>query len=380
MKYHFQILFVVSVLVFSCKPTAEQGEKTSQRNKEAREDQAKFDDASAHKAQIKNTVFPDVETTPIHAAASDDSADDPAFWYNQTNPDSSVVYGSNKKGGIYAYSLMGNTIAYYPFGKVNNIDVRQGWVCNGDTLDVLGATNRTSHSLDLYKIDSVGGLNPLMPNPFFVDYGIDDVYGQCMYMPTDTTLFAVANGKNGVVYLYKVSKEQGRFVLSKADSAHFDTQIEGMVADDQNQILYVAEEETGIWAVSLSNHTKTLILESSAEANPTIAYDIEGITLYKKDSVSKFLIASIQGGFNYAVFEAHPPYAYMGSFKVDDTPQIDGTEETDGIDIYSNAIGTTFPHGLFMAQDGYNYEGDSLISQNFKFVALEKIVKLFAKE
>ena len=360
MKHPIKILFTVSVLVFGCKSITEQG---------------KYDDAMAHQNKIALSVNPIIETTPIAAAASDDSADDPAFWYNKKTPAKSVVYGTNKKGGIYAYDLEGKVLNYYKIGKVNNIDVRQNWVVGTDTLAILGGSNRTHHSLDLFTIDSIGNLSPLFESPFIVDKGIDNVYGFCLYQPNSNELYAIINGKNGVVYQYNLTFENDMLKLTKTNSLEFDTQVEGMVADDDNKVLFVGEEDKGVWAVSLKDNTKQLIKNSSAANNPAITYDIEGLALYKKDAKEGYLVISIQGGFNYAVFNRNPPFDYINSFKVVGNNSIDGTEETDGIEIYSNAIGAQFPEGLMMIQDGFNYEGDSLISQNFKYVALEDLLK-----
>ena len=58
----------------------------------------------------------------------------------------------------------------------------------------------------------------------------------------------------------------------------------------------------------------------------------------------------------------------MGSFQIDNG-KIDGTSETDGIDVVSSALGASFPSGVFVAQDGDNDDG----TQNFKLVPLDQI-------
>ena len=52
--------------------------------------------------------------------------------------------------------------------------------------------------------------------------------------------------------------------------------------------------------------------------------------------------------------------------------QIDGSEETDGLDIVSDSLSPAFPKGLLVVQDGFNYDGDSLRAQNFKLISWEQ--------
>jgi 3-phytase len=96
--------------------------------------------------------------------AMDDAADDPAFWFNQDFPDSSLIFGSNKKGGIYSYHLDGSIYEYYPIGLINNIDIRQGVSFGEKSLDIISGSNRTDNSIVIYTIDNQGKLQQLLKN------------------------------------------------------------------------------------------------------------------------------------------------------------------------------------------------------------------------
>ena len=60
----------------------------------------------------------------------------------------------------------------------------------------------------------------------------------------------------------------------------------------------------------------------------------------------------------------------MGSFCVPFGEDIDGAEETDGIEVTSAALGSAFPHGLMVVQDGFN-DG----TQNFKYLDWADVAK-----
>ena len=148
-----------------------------------------------------------------------------------------------------------------------------------------------------------------------------------------------------------------------------------MVADEDFGVLYVGEEDRGIWKMLAEpdGGDRRTLLAMSGEDNPNIAYDVEGLTLYKINGSGGYLLASSQGNFSYAIFERGGDNRYLGSFKITDAETVDGVEETDGIDAVSTPLGKNFPKGLFAAQDGFNYNGGQLQRQNFKLVSWEKI-------
>lgn len=355
------------------------------RNKEAREDSTKLAEALALQSQVEWSIQAVVETKPVAEGAEEDAADDPAFWLNALAQEESIVFGTNKKGGIYAYDLKGNEMAYYEVGEVNNIDIRQGILVGQDTIDVIGGSNRSDNSIVLYQIDSMGQLQPLLETNFTIDsLDIDEVYGFCLHKDQNGRLHALVNGKNGQINSYALSNNDGRVELNKTRSWKLMTQPEGMVADDQNGTLYIGEEEKGIWKTSLNGSEELELIESSLkDNNEFIAYDIEGLSMYVDPSgvaTEGFLVASIQGSFSYALFERKGNNQYIGSFKIVASNTIDGVEETDGLEIVSIPVGASFPKGMLIVQDGFNTNQSESESQNFKLVDLSEVLQLLDKD
>ncbi|MBE9212788.1 phytase [Plectonema cf. radiosum LEGE 06105] len=109
--------------------------------------------------------------------------------------------------------------------------------------------------------------------------------------------------------------------------------------------------------------------------------DIEGLSIYYGDNGTGYLIANSQGDSSYAVFSREGNNEYLSSFIVGDHNGIDQVNESDGLDITNVALGSEFPNGLLVLQDGANdpqfvVENDEElenISTNFKFVPLENI-------
>ena len=329
---------------------------------------------------INNTVVAVAETEPTPRGKNDDSADDPAIWINPSNVEESVVIGTDKKGGLATYNLNGQLLNYYPVGKMNNCDLRYGFVLGADTIDILAASNRSSHSLSLYKI-SEGGVLDSIHNRTIKSEMTDDVYGLCMYKsPVTGKYFVFMNSKAGEVEQWELLAKDQLVDAKLVRSFSVETQTEGMVADDSVAVLYLGEENAGIYKFDAepggSNKGKLIAL--SSEENENIRYDIEGLTIYPTDSVNGYLIASSQGNYSYAVFERQGDNKYLGSFRIIGG-EIDGVEETDGIDVTNVPVGKDYPKGMFVVQDGYNYKGKKLLSQNYKYISWAEIEKLFVK-
>ena len=48
----------------------------------------------------------------------------------------------------------------------------------------------------------------------------------------------------------------------------------------------------------------------------------------------------------------------------------------DGIEVVNFPFNDKFPKGMLVVQDGYNFSGDTLKNQNFKYISWEKIESL----
>jgi 3-phytase len=91
---------------------------------------------------------------------------------------------------------------------------------------------------------------------------------------------------------------------------------------------------------------------------------VEGLTIYYASRGTGYLIASSQGSKQFAVYERAGANAHVMNFQIVAGNGIDGLSDTDGIDVTNFPLGSAFPEGVFVAQDGTNTGGN----QNFKLV------------
>ena len=342
-----------------------------------------MESASAEVLQVTATV----ETEPVSHGG--DSADDAKVWVHPTEPNQSVIIGTDKhdtEGGLAVYDLAGALIFFAKDGKMNNVDVRYNFPLGSKKVDVIAVSNRTYDSISIYTIDpSSRRLTNIAARTISV--GIDGIYGQCMYHSVQTgRLYAFVNDKDGVVEQWELFDNlSGRVDAVRVRSFDVGTQTEGMVADDQLGYLYVGEEDVGIWKYGAEptdpgdEANRVLVDSTDTDAGGHLVADVEGLTIYYAQSACGYLIASSQGEDNpthtlastFAVYRRRGKNEYVMSFRiVENTAQgIDGVSNTDGVGVTSAFLGSAFPKGLFVAQDGSNSGGN----QNFKLVPWEKI-------
>ncbi|MCB1671141.1 MAG: phytase [Gammaproteobacteria bacterium] len=312
-----------------------------------------------------------IETTPV--TSRDDAADDPVIWVHPQNPEASLVIGTDKQFGIEVYNLAGERVQSVAAGRTNNVDLRM--LADGGTWSAIAAaSNRTTNTISLFAIDLEGRLTWLRDSE--VETGLTEPYGLCMFS-NEFGLQVFVNDTDGRYQQWLLIPRADSTDLAGIDSRLLreftvPSQPEGCVADDANQRLFIGVEDEGIRLIQ-ANHLEPARLQSLAniDGNRLVA-DVEGMSLYL-DGARGYLVVSSQGNYSYAVFDRLPPYHYRGSFVVVDseTTAVDGTEETDGLDISSLLRTSAFPDGMLVVQDGYNRRPRS--SQNFKFISWQQV-------
>lgn len=359
-------LLIAIIFVLGCKQA-----EPFVRNVEAIDDKSAYRKAEDLQDMIDNHVIAHGETHSVRSEIlGADTADDPAIWYNEIEPEKSVIFGTNKKKGIHAYNLTGEELQYIEYASINNIDVRQNVNLNGDIVDVLAGSNKSGKSIDIYIIDENGSI---AEKPDYIFRSTYQPYGFCLHKSKNGQLYSFFNDKYGNVLQHLISVEKDSLRVNKVRKLKLASQAEGMVVDDKNEILYIGEEQKGIHFIDADpkGGTSTKILAGSTIKNKNIQFDIEGLALLPPH----YLVASSQGNFSYAIFDIKSK-KYVTSFTITATKNIDGCEETDGIEILRRDLGDSYPSGIMIAQDGFNTYGMSKKNQNFKMVDLQKVIDL----
>jgi 3-phytase len=342
-------------------------------------------------------------------------ADDPAIWVHPSDPAQSLVIAALKDGGLDVYNLFGQVVqSIGPQGvRYNNVDVTYGFPLGDRQVDLAVATDRYGDKLVFFAIDPENGeltdvsdpANPLV----FTSAG--------QASDEETTAYGITlyqSAKNGKQYAYvtrRDTSEVGQFELvdNGNDLVGFqlarqitlpepggdlEPQAEGMVADHELGVVYIAQEDVGIWKFDAEPDGDGVgaLIYPVAPDGDTLEADAEGLTIYYGANGTGYLLASSQGDNRFSVYTREGDNAYLGSFLIgeestDPTNQaLDGAQESDGAQVINVALGDAFRHGLLVVHDGLNQPDFIVIDDgeeenantNFKFVDWEAVANAFA--
>ncbi|MFB2649919.1 phytase [Shewanella mangrovisoli] len=320
----------------------------------------------------------------VESAPSDrpgDTMDDPAIWVHPTEPEQSLVLGTNKRWGLLSFNMRGEQVQALPSGRINNVDLRQQVMLGGKKRDIAVATLRDNDSLAFYEIDAHGKLSEY-PNQAT---NMVDIYGMCLYQDVDT-LYVFANEKSGRIAQYRVDWQTNGPSIKLVRDIHTPSQVEGCVVDEAQHALFIGEEDKGIWrfnAKANGGAQGELIIKAEGNLVP----DVEGISLYQGANIhgkkQDLLVVSSQGDNSYLLYQAQPPYAQLGKFRIGVNlngmengreTSIDGSSETDGLAVTHLSIGTgAWQQGMLVVQDGHNHLPDN--NQSFKWLPWRSIIE-----
>jgi 3-phytase len=302
------------------------------------------------------------ETVPV-GTANADAADDPAIWRNAANPAASLIVATDKKGGLYVYDLAGAQVSHLAAPGLNNVEVVE--LPGGQVLAL--ASDRSDPAMAhifVARLDTATGrLTPVTR----IEVGEGEGYGICKGdVEADGSFVVYSAPKNGRIYRTALQFLDSELVDQSEPVNAVATQPEGCVYDPRSGILYVGEEDAGIWAMDGRFEGDKVLV--AAVDNRMLVADVEGLAIAPEGADGGYLVASSQGDSAYAVFRL-PEMTPVGRFRIA-AGRLGATEETDGIELDPRDFGPDFPGGLFIAQDGINPPA----AQNFKLVRWDEIL------
>jgi 3-phytase len=348
-------------------------------------------------------------------AGGNADADDPAIWVHPSKPGDSIVIGTLKNGGLTVVDLRGRElqhVATAPDGRFNNVDV---------TGNLAVVSDRGLDRIRVYAIDPRGArartvlTDVTTTHPPLV-FNADEteveeqrtVYGLATWSAGGSTYVVASRRHETRLGLFKLVRTRGgvdyRPVAFQDLPASFGDwtpcaepgerpQVEGMVVDRVDNVLYAAQEDIGVWRIPLSRHgfgrpqlvdkvrsfgQPAAYDEETEECVPTgpespdagrhLTADAEGLTIaYGRHD--RTLYASSQGDSTFARYDIDGRFRYVGGFEVVDSAATDGVQHSDGAAVTTTPLGSEYPRGLLVVHDGENtpVTGDRA-DTNFKLI------------
>lgn len=287
-------------------------------------------------------------------------SDDPAIWINPQDPSQSLIIGTDKggdtgDGGLYVFDLSGKLIADKTVKKIqrpNNVDIAYGVLIKGVKTDIAVCTERNTNSIRAFSLPDMkpvdgGGI------PVFEGVAERAPMGIALYTSPDNKTYAIVGRKTGPSgsYLWQyLLEDNGRgqlkaTVVRKFASYSGKNEIEAIAVDNELGYVYCSDESVGVrkyYAHPDSTNTELALFATSGFTD-----NHEGISIYKSDSTTGYILVSDQQANQFHVF---PREGVAGN--AHDHPLIKvvrlSTIESDGSDVTNYAL-PGFPNGFFVA-------------------------------
>lgn len=306
------------------------------------------------------TLRPRVATQPLPT-----DADDPAIWVNPTQPERSLIFGTNKarapEGAIGVYNLHGRLIQLIrQIDQPNNIDVAYGFRLGSQRIDIAVATERYASRLRIFRIDPhrlrLEDITDLSNTRVFPDSEGEAAMpmGVALYThPISREVFAIVSRKTGptegYLHQYQLVGRNGRvgvqFVRAFGRFSGKE-EIEAIAVDSPLGYVYYADETIGIRKYYADPNRPHAAQEVATFATH-FQGDHEGIAVYAPKESSGWLICVEQLPDN-SLWYLYPrfgrqqePIAVVES----------GADETDGLDACAQPMGRAFPAGVIVAMN-----------------------------
>ncbi|WP_017236952.1 phytase [Streptomyces sp. SS] len=319
-------------------------------------------------------------------------------------------------------------------GRFNNVDLVHGLRLGGTHADVAVVSDRGNDRLRIYRIDrdkpggpltdvTAPGVRPVFSADQDEINEQQTAYGLATW--TDRTTgrsYALVSQRNRtrIALLELVATSTGTVDYRQVRTLDLPSsfrmpngarwtpcaepgelpQVEGMVVDPADGTLYAGQEDVGIWRIDAGLTGKPILIdkvreygvpgtydEQTEECTPGIdpgfggthlTADVEGLTLVSEPDGDGYLLASSQGDNTFVAYdrERDEDNEYENTFRIAAaSTTLDGSEVCDGAAALNAPLGTRYPNGLLVVQDGQETPGDGdREATGFKFVDLGEVV------
>ncbi|MFD0369620.1 phytase [Streptomyces sp. NPDC127114] len=395
------------------------------------------------------TLTATVETPAVYddEAGGNADADDPAVWVDPANRGRSIVIGTLKEAGLDVYGLDGRRLQHVAApqapgedakpGRFNNVDIVYGFELGGRKTDLALVSDRGRDRVRAYAIDPravAEGRPPLRdvtdpaaPPVFAADEAeVDDQrtsYGLAAFSDDDEAYVVVSRREETRLRLLRLKDRDGRVGYGTEDTLDLPTtftlpngqdwtpcadpgerpQVEGMAVDQEEHVLYAAQERVGLWRIDLDDaefedpqlvdrvreygtpwtydaEEEECVLDTAGDpgfGGEHLSADAEGVTVYHAQDGTGYVLASSQGDNTFAVYERDGDNDYVGSFRLADGA-VDGVQHSDGSTVVNVPLGRAFPKGMLVTHDGEAAPADGdREGTDFKFVRWDAVAGAF---
>jgi 3-phytase len=309
--------------------------------------------------------------------------DDPALWIHPTDRTKSLVIGTDKDtdGALYVYDLAGKIVQRVGgLKRPNNVDLAYGFMVGGKPTDLVVLTEREMQRL---RVFSVPDMKPLDRGDLIVFDGDKNraPMGVALYQrPRDGALFAIVGGKSGPTEGYLAQyrlEDDGRGMVKMKLVRQFGRysgkkEIESIGVDPELGYVYYSDESFGVRKYAADPDAPDAGRELATFGTSGYASDHEGISIYKLDERTGYILVSDQQANQFRIYKREGEPGRPHEHTLVKTVRV-STLESDGSEVTSVPLGPKFPHGLFVAMSEgkvfHYYSWDDIAGADLKRAA-----------
>ena len=304
--------------------------------------------------------------------------DDPAFWI-PADRSKTLIIGTDKNsdGALYVYDLAGKIVQRVgDLKRPNNVDIAYGLRLGGRPTDIAVTTERELNRLRIFRLPDMAGVDKGDLVVFNGDAERAPM-GVALYRrPRDGALFAIVGGKSGPAegYLGQYRLEDDgtghvKMTLVRQFGAYSGKkEIEAIAVDAELGYVYYSDETVGVHKYHADPDAPDANKELALFATTGFASDHEGISIYKLNDGTGYLLVSDQQNHRFQVFPREGAPGKPHEHKVIKTVDL-AAIESDGSEVTSTAL-PGYPHGLFVAMSNgkvyHYYSWDDLAGTDLK--------------
>lgn len=288
--------------------------------------------------------------------------DDPAVWINPADPAKSLIIGTDKEqdGGLYVFDLQGKIQpdkVVKGLKRPDNVDVEYGLVLNGKPVDIAVTTERYTHKLRIYALPGMTPVDGGGLDMFVGETGVDyrDLMGIALYKNKAGQLYAMVGRKSGptdgsYIWQYALADDgHGQVkatLVRKFGNYSGKKEIEAIAVDDEQGFVYYSDEGVGVrqYYADPDKGNDELALF----ATEGFTQDHEGISIYRKDAETGYILVSDQGANRFHIFTREGTAGNPYQHKLVKVVTV-SAQQSDGSETISVPLNKTFRHGLFIA-------------------------------
>lgn len=314
--------------------------------------------------------------------------DDPAIWINEANPAESLIFGTdkNRDGALYAFDLQGKVVKIYRgLEGPNNVDIAYNFHFNGELIDIAVVTERLKQRLRVFRLP---GMEPIDDGNLIVFDGDTQraPMGIALYnRPKGNAFFVFVGGKSGpeegYIGQYKLSDGGNGFVkaelVRKFGKYSGKKEIESIAVDNELGYVYYSDETVGVRKYFADPDVADAGKELALFATSGFASDHEGISLYKLNKRTGYILVSDQQASQFHIYSREGTRKSPHEHRLLKIIKVDAVN-SDGSDMTSFAL-PGFPSGLFIAMSNgktfHFYDWKDIAGKNLKSAHSKNINK-----